>query len=202
MIVGNLGDFEIVLLAYDDGDVVAYYTNAIVRYIKGNSDKLRGSPASPIRHTAHPKPFFHENVGKSAWGLAIHQRSRLIAVGSNAWEVTVFAFALSHTNTAFTFPEVDNSPMLECGQTAFQLQRHFRSRTRMWRIVLPLGRMGHNVPNLAFIDDEAGEAEKVAATDVVGNVWLLDIWNIGASPIRWPDPLTREPQMIHACAGP
>ena|SRR6187402_10462 len=37
--------------------------------------------------------FFHENVGSSAWGLGIHQASRLIAVGSNLREVTVFSHA-------------------------------------------------------------------------------------------------------------
>ncbi|KAK4129326.1 hypothetical protein N657DRAFT_639929 [Parathielavia appendiculata] len=201
LIVGNLGDSEIVLLAYDDGDVIAYYTKAIVRCIKGHSDKARSPAASPIRHTAHPKPFFHENVGRSAWGLAIHELSRLIAVGSNLHEVTVFAFALTHTNAGFKMPEVDDSPLLECGQTAFQLQRHFQSRTRTWRIILPLGRTGHNVPNLDFIDDELGEAEKVAATDVVGNVWLLDIWKIGASSIQWADPVMRDQHMIHAYKG-
>jgi hypothetical protein len=36
--------------------------------------------------------FFHENVGQSVWGLAIHEQSRLIAVSSNAREVTLFIF--------------------------------------------------------------------------------------------------------------
>ena len=200
IIVGDLGDLEIVLFAYDDGDVVAYYTHAIVRCIKVHGDQTRGPCASPIRQVAHPKPFFHENVGKSAWGLAIHGQSRLIAVSSNLHEVTVFAFALSHANVPVRFPEVDDSPGLGCGQTAFALQRHFLSRTRTWRVILPLGRAANNIPNISFADDETGEAEKVVAVDIVGNAWLLDIWKIGALPIRWPDTNARDQQMMHGYA--
>lgn len=36
--------------------------------------------------------FFHENVGCSVWGLAIHAQSRMIAVSSNLKQVTVFSF--------------------------------------------------------------------------------------------------------------
>lgn len=39
--------------------------------------------------------FFHENVGISAWGLAVHQYSRLIAVGTNNSNVHVFQPALA-----------------------------------------------------------------------------------------------------------
>jgi hypothetical protein len=39
--------------------------------------------------------FFIENVGDSAWGLAIHQQSRLIAASSNKHEVQIFAPALA-----------------------------------------------------------------------------------------------------------
>jgi hypothetical protein len=46
--------------------------------------------------------FFHENVGMTAWGLALHEESRLIAVSSNRREVTVFV-------PAVTFWD-DNSP--------------------------------------------------------------------------------------------
>ena len=187
MAVGNLGNLEIVLVGYDDGDVAAYYTHAIVRCVKATSDQSRGTGACRARQTLHPKPFFHENVGKSAWGLAIHEQSRLIAVGSNLHEVTVFAFAVNRNKATVRFPEVDNSPRVATGQTALELQKQFQSRTRTWRITLPLGHTGNNIPNLDFIDDEAGEADKVAAIDIAGNVWILDIWKIGALPIHWRD---------------
>jgi hypothetical protein len=197
IIVGNLGDLEIVLLAYDDGDTVAYYTHAIIRGLKTTSGQARGPGASPSRQGAHPKPFFHENVGKSAWGLAIHEQSRLIAVSSNLHEVTVFAFAIRRAGITHNLFATDDSPRLECGRTAFELQRHFQSRTRTWRIILPIGRGGNNIPNVSFMDDEQGNADKVVAIDIGGSAWLLDIWNIGTPPIRWPDAFAREPQMLH-----
>lgn len=49
----------------------------------------------------------------SAWGLAVHERSRLIAVSSNRREVTVFVPAIAHDDdeipehsSAISFPEV------------------------------------------------------------------------------------------------
>ncbi|KXX80121.1 hypothetical protein MMYC01_204328 [Madurella mycetomatis] len=186
MIVGNLGNLEIVLFAYDDGDVTAYYTHAITRCIAANSDHAHAHGRGHSR-TAHPKPFFHDNVGMSAWGLAVHEQSRLIAVGSNLHEVTVFAFAVSRNRATIKSPEVGKSPSAPPDRAALELQRHFQSRTRTWRITLPLGRQGSNIPNLAFVDDEAGEADKVVAVDIYGNAWLLDIWRIGACPVHWPD---------------
>jgi hypothetical protein len=41
------------------------------------------------------RPFFQQNVEISAWGLAIHKNSRLIAVGTNKHNVHVFAFGLT-----------------------------------------------------------------------------------------------------------
>ncbi|KAK4153403.1 hypothetical protein C8A00DRAFT_15379 [Chaetomidium leptoderma] len=201
IVVGNLGALEIVVLAYDDGDTIAYYTHSIVRCIRANSDQVRGPGASPGRQGAHLKPFFHENVGKTAWGLAIHEQSRLIAVSSNLHEVTVFAFALSHVSAAVKIPELEFSPTLPCGKRAFELQRHIQSRTRTWRIILPLGRGGNNIPNISFLDDDAGDAERVVAIDIGGTVWLLDIWRIGTLPIRWPDSDAREQQMVHGVRG-
>jgi hypothetical protein len=188
IIVGNLGNMEIVLFAYDDGDVAAYYTHAIAQCIKANSDAGR-SAGSRSRQAAHPRLCFHENVGSSAWGLAIHEQSRLIAVGSNYRMVVVFAFALSRPSAApVKFSTVGKKP------DEIELEKHVRSRTRTWRIVLPLTYDGHNIPNVTFMDDEAGEADKVVAIDIRGNVWLLDIWNVGQAPVRWPKAVSREHQ--------
>lgn len=85
LIIGLLGDLEILLMAYDDGDVISYYTKQI--------EDTVGDSQTPVQKH-YLSPFFHENVGRSAWGLAIHQKSRLIAVGSNAHAATVFAPAL------------------------------------------------------------------------------------------------------------
>ncbi|KAK4672407.1 hypothetical protein QC763_102840 [Podospora pseudopauciseta] len=184
MIVGNLGNLEIVLFACDDGDIGAYYTHALVHWIKTYPKQDGAGPFS--RSTPKPRMFFHENVTLSAWGLAIHQQSRLIAVGSNRHEVTVFAFALPRQDQEDDAYEIDESPELWTGQTALQLQKHFQSRTRTWKITLPLGISGHNIPSVSFLDDEHGNADKIAAIDIWGVVWLLDIWKIGTGPVVIP----------------
>ncbi|KAK4231795.1 hypothetical protein QBC38DRAFT_204443 [Podospora fimiseda] len=176
VVVGDLGNLEIVAFAYDDGDVAAYYIHTIARHISE-------STMSGLRRPAlAPKLMFHDNVGLSAWGLAIHPQSRLIAVGSNKHEVTVFAFALSRAPPTAVVPESDGSPMVWSGQTALELQRHLQSRSRTWKIILPLGTNGGNIPSVSFVNDDRGEAEKVAAQDIFGNTWMLDIWKIGVQP--------------------
>ncbi|KAH6853408.1 hypothetical protein B0I37DRAFT_5949 [Chaetomium sp. MPI-CAGE-AT-0009] len=204
LIVGNLGNFEILLLTYDDGDTIAYYTHNIVHNIKESSGHTRSPGPSSTPHGTHPKPFFHENVGESAWGLAVHEQSRLIAVSSNLHEVTVFAFALERpNNTTPRFSEQNIDPVhADCGHSALGLQRHFQSRSRSWRIVLPLGNGGSNVPNVSFLDDEMGDAEKVVAIDIAGAVWFLDIWRLNVPHVRWPDAgYTREPHLPPSVRG-
>ena len=184
LIVGNLGDSEILLMCYDDGDVIAYYTHLIAKYVLNCASSPRRRPSVPPRI---PKPFFHESVGVSAWGLAIHSRSRLIAVSSNMHEVTVFSFALRSAERRpgkAYLPGGDRSPRTNAGLTAMELEEHLRSRDRYWRIVLPLSEIGNNVPNISFWDDERGEAEKVAAVDINGYCWLLDIWKVGSHPVN------------------
>lgn len=174
IVVGNLGNLEILLFAFDDGDVGAYYTHTIAR--------CAGQAGTSFRQTT-PKEFFHENVGISAWGLAIHEQSRLLAVSSNRHEVTVFAFATNDNPVQGQLPEEDTSPEVWSGQTALELEKHFQSRTRTWRIVLPTGAEGQNIPSIAFCDDETGYADKVVAFDVEGNTWIFDIWKIGSFAI-------------------
>ncbi|KAF8866496.1 hypothetical protein BDZ45DRAFT_720071 [Acephala macrosclerotiorum] len=84
--IGDLGDLEILLVACDDGDVVAFYTHLINHEVQLAMNEGHTTP--PIKLM---RPDFLQNVGISAWGLAIHTQSRLIAVGSNLKQITVFA---------------------------------------------------------------------------------------------------------------
>ncbi|KAK3328848.1 hypothetical protein B0H66DRAFT_539517 [Apodospora peruviana] len=194
LLVGNLGKFEVILFVFDDGDVGAYYTHAIARAVIANNEHRKNLCGGAVSRLVVPKEFFHENVGQSAWGVAIHEKSRLLAVSSNRHEVTVFAFAMrnppARTETDLD-AEVDGSPKVWSGQTALQLEKHFRSRTRTWRIVLPLGPSGNNIPTIAFVENEAGEADQVVALDVNGNTWILDIWKIGSNPILYSPNIVR-----------
>ncbi|KAJ0116002.1 hypothetical protein J7T55_004172 [Diaporthe amygdali] len=117
MVVGELGDQEILVVSRDNGDVNAWYTATIAEHIrtpeparKGRMDptKGHGRRTDDIARQPRPRHFFAENIGISAWGLAVHKKSRLIAVSSNGHEVTVFAFALNNESEAFSGASTDN----------------------------------------------------------------------------------------------
>ncbi|KAK2593059.1 hypothetical protein QQS21_009225 [Conoideocrella luteorostrata] len=176
MIVGSLGKEEIVVTCHDDGDVVAFYTKDIAEYIlriskipSAATPRQRRS-SNPSMHTWNtPKPFFLQNVGISAWGLAVHQKSRLIAVSSNRFEVTVFAFALATGGPGHSWT-------CDCMACCHYAEVQVRRRVRNWRIVVSLGHLADNIPNISFVDDKYGYAEKVSAIDIKGAIWLADIW--------------------------
>ncbi|KAM3086693.1 hypothetical protein ACMFMG_000818 [Clarireedia jacksonii] len=197
MLIGKLGEKEILLLASDDGDVTAYYTDLIAQDLQG---AIRSTPkAIPICST---QPFFLENVGSSAWGLAIHQKSRLIAVSSNNREVTVFvhgsrAFSDSCYENEYLKPE-DLRGTSRYDKCSFP-EKHGRmsasgsthSRTTFpnsFRRVLRPGPLSHNIPSVAFADSRDGLAQSIIATDINGNLWLLDIWAKTSTLIVSPAP--------------
>ncbi|KAI0843016.1 hypothetical protein F5Y06DRAFT_256690 [Hypoxylon sp. FL0890] len=203
LIVGELGNEEILLLAYDDGDVIGYYTRHI-------ENELRRRERDGRSNKATPEPFFHENVGKSAWGLAVHKQSRIIAVSSNTHNVCVFVLALTGQPYRH-IPEADpveffrnivkdeNGNVLDPGRDPTQppvvlnhttsdgskiaaLENAVRRRDANWRIILETGHTGTNIPNIAFSNDEYGEASKVVAVDINGRLWLMDIWHFDQRP--------------------
>ncbi|KAG8421203.1 hypothetical protein J3458_003099 [Metarhizium acridum] len=184
MIVGSLGQEEVVLTCHDDGDVIAFYTKDVVEYILAKSEipssatpKQRRASVSSLNAGNAPKPFFHENVGISAWGLALHQKSRLIAVSSNRYEVTVFAPALATNGSR-------SSRNCDCEACCDGVESHVRRRARNWRIVVSLGPLADNIPNISFVDDKYGYAEKISAIDIKGAMWLADIWKAFQAAIR------------------
>lgn len=60
IVTGLLGQQEVVVASFDDGDVVAYYTEVLESYIRDDGRQNMGIPTQP-------RPFFHDNVGISAW---------------------------------------------------------------------------------------------------------------------------------------
>lgn len=91
LVVQFLGHEEILAVVRDDGDVDAFLTRHIYNAIERRSyaDNNLGVDAADV------KPFFQRNVERSAWGLAVHTKARMIAVSSNNLEITVFTFALT-----------------------------------------------------------------------------------------------------------
>ncbi|KAK5990686.1 hypothetical protein PT974_08955 [Cladobotryum mycophilum] len=177
IVVGMLGDEEIVVAAFDDGDVIAYYVKEVADSVFGKSSMSRAVPNSHKRARVSPQPriFFHENVGRSAWGLAVHSKSRLIAVSSNRCEITVFAFALTSCRRG---PREDWEPCGCCPDCENTEPRRIPRRGRNWRIIIALTEDASNIPNVCFLDNESGQAEMVCAVDIRGAMWLADIWKM------------------------
>ncbi|KAF2790781.1 hypothetical protein K505DRAFT_419597 [Melanomma pulvis-pyrius CBS 109.77] len=142
-----LGREEIVLVACDDGDVVGYRVHEIQRAIEGGGKSL-----DQIR------VFLHRNVGKSAWGLAVHREARLIAIGANTGQITVIAYALASS------PEVDYSTSDDISYP--RQQEQILTRT-----------VGSNIPSISF-DNSGGDPSGhwMFSSTIKGNpvLWGLD----------------------------
>ena len=108
MVVGELGDQEVLVVSRDNGDVEAWYTATIAEHIQRNKRVRKDRDQTKGPRQPHPRHFFADNVGASAWGLDVHKKSRLIAVSSNSHEVTVFAFALHDDKDAASGVPTDN----------------------------------------------------------------------------------------------
>jgi hypothetical protein len=187
--IGDFGEEEILLMAYDDGDVVGYYTRNIEDDISGHERARRNRPSC-----SSIQPFFHENVQISAWGLAIHSKSRMIAVGSNLHSITVFIPALTEQDGPPIFQNADRFYHSVCKTVSGYAQdfhvreegsapvdiRWLRRRDLNWKITFDTRPQGDNIPNLTFSNDKEGNANQVVAIDIKGNIWLMDIWNLDA----------------------
>ncbi|ATY58493.1 hypothetical protein A9K55_003599 [Cordyceps militaris] len=177
LVAGFLGNEEALVACCDDGEVYAYYTREIAEWISNQKKSPLAHPGGSIRcKSTSAKPpvhFFRENVGISAWGLAIHRQSRMIAVSSNRREVTVFAFALENSKKQSPPPN-DKDDAAGNGPAAFA-----RTRSKNWRIILALGHQANNIPNICFMDDDRGEADKVCSIDIDGYTWISEIWAAG-----------------------
>ncbi|KAJ6446013.1 pyridine nucleotide-disulfide oxidoreductase family protein [Purpureocillium lavendulum] len=183
VVVAMLGREEIMVASYDDGDVLAYYTKDIANCVLPRPRSMHPEETLRGGKAPHPTPFFHENVAKSAWGLSVHQKSRLIAVSSNKCEVTVFAFALAGARKR-SRNDADLCSSCESGATCKSIEAHVRQRARNWRIVVRFSRLVDNMPNIAFVDDRNGLAELVCAVDIKGAAWLAHIWRPNQAVVR------------------
>lgn len=187
LIVGDLGNEEILLAACDDGDVIAYRTRPI-------ADALGLQHLHENDSIFEPMHFFLENVGDSAWGLAIHKSARLIAVSSNGHVIYVFVFALSGGDEAGQ-STASNTP------TSLQDSNHhcFNGDARrdqrfspMWRqaenplqergcinFVITLSGHQTNIPNINFYNAGSTEDDArvfLASIDIDNYLVIWDVW--------------------------
>ncbi|KAI0446736.1 hypothetical protein F4803DRAFT_502259 [Xylaria telfairii] len=202
LIMGDLGNEEILLLACDDGDVLAYYNSKIAMTLLNIETGIVPTNPTDI------EPFFHQNVGISAWGLAVHKKSRLIAVSNNRHEVHVFAMAL--TDPQYTSSEVIKQPykanlfirvvkdaegrvkstseigshqqFMALVKGTNDRRTFFRQRQDAYHFVLETGIRGDNMPSVAFGNDSEGDAVDILAVDILGQLWFMNIWSLRDHP--------------------
>lgn len=116
--------------------------------------------------------FFHENVGTSAWGLAIHTKSRLIAASCNHRHITVFMPAYTSDE------EIDAEALPTTVYTNVpEIPRPGSRRSFSTKKVYKLGPEGHNIPAVEFAGDSNGDACSVLGCDISGNLWIFGLYD-------------------------
>lgn len=203
LIVGDIGDEEVLVVACDDGDVISYTVRSISLAIDQGAKLVLGYQSyyvgrAFIRSTlkgwrnmnmilSDMDPdssagcrtlvaWFHENVGASAWGLATHKRARLLAVSSNTKDIHVYFPSLSlerHGAFRQTYPYPEEMGNFTAWKNPGPTPMIDRSVNRLAIL------RGHeaNIPNIAFCDNASDPAGKyLVSTDINGNTIIWDIW--------------------------
>lgn len=167
LVVQKLGNEEIIAVVRDDGDVDAYLIRHLAEAIARR--RLPGVTLTPL--ASEIRPFFHQNVGNSAWGLAIHTEARIIAVSSNNHEFNIFAFAL--LDRAELPSEV--LPNASQGTSSAHDSTHVAwKRTIDEHYVIPNG--DENIPCIAFCNTgHDPDGRWLLTTDISG---LVQAWDI------------------------
>ena len=207
LIVGDIGDEEVVVVACDDGDVISYTVRSISLAIDEKAETVIGGKfrekvgtgtmgwTNTILPVEGPNevlgcrtlvPWFHENVGASAWGVATHKHAMLLAVSSNIKDIHVFAPALSperHGVVPQTYPDPQTLERFTAWKNGSAFTLKDRSIGR--KVTL----QGHieNIPNIAFCDNILDpEGIYLASTDIDGHTIVWDIWR-GAPIFEFQD---------------
>lgn len=207
ILVDDLGRDEVLLLATDSGNVCGYHVEAIFSAVKRCAKSGYKRPFDGAEVT----PFFVENVGMSAWGLATHKFARLIAVSANTGQITVYAFALVDPSSEgmddpSSDPDSDGLNANQSDQTWVsihnikQLRELQRSMPRNHRSRnLRLTYRGHfdNIPHVSFANfDLDSNGFWMASTDISNRVIIWRIWDdLGPYRVYYPGhPLNNPPQ--------
>ncbi|KAH7117656.1 hypothetical protein B0J11DRAFT_442111, partial [Dendryphion nanum] len=159
--VDYLGKEEILLAVCDDGDIIGYRTTAIQAALQMKATKREDN------WNPQPRTILHRNVGKSAWGLAVHREARLVAISANNHLITIIAFAL-------TAPPTAEEQIPHNSRTSFRPHGDFpRDRTKDDVFTVTAN---SNIPSVAFDntgDDPSGRW--LFGSDIQGMTHLYDL---------------------------
>lgn len=201
IVVGDLGSEEILLVARDSGTVSAYRTERIFSAI--DQRDILEEKKGPKALGREIECFFSEDVGASAWGLAIHKHARLIAVGSNTTIISVFAFAL--TAESKMQPNEEDGVNESSPSEWYRVDDHFtfaevrgwsRERRRTRNIQLCFSEHYDNIPDVSFLNNELDpHGDWLVSTDINNKLLIWKIWE-GPHPVsHWhfhPPPHSRQ----------
>lgn len=141
------------------------------------------------------KPLLDQPTLASAWSIDIHAQSRMVAIGTNARTVEVFALALADKQlnclpgqgglrdwaiydhgSRRCAEDKNHTYRLDCVLPCHQDGSMCRALN--FKIILRLDPfIGHNIPALAFSSDKNGEADLIIAKDVRGALWFMEIYS-------------------------
>jgi hypothetical protein len=167
ILVDYLGHEEVILVTCDDGDVVGYRVEAIQRCLEQRAQHS-SKKNQELESEDYVKVFLHRNVGASAWGLAVHQEARMLAISANTHNVTVLAYALAEGATLFDSDSSDH--LLHDVKEALDFPA---PRRKDHVFVL---RAQHNVPAVSFNnggDDPSGRW--LFSSSITGEATLWDL---------------------------
>lgn len=188
VMVGDLGSQEILLLAIDSGNIVAYHISSIISVIQRSQNNPTTAPTSD---TFGLRSFFSRWVYQSAWGLDIHKEGRMIAVSTNVpnefqvgqnddddyAKIVVFAFALVETEAN------SDGDVMELSYDEWQTWKatgHTSPPKRDQSYIISLtGFRGHdyNIPNIQFVKDmDQSGGIWLMSTDIDGSMKMWQIW--------------------------
>ncbi|KAL9085514.1 MAG: hypothetical protein Q9165_007559 [Trypethelium subeluteriae] len=175
LLVDRLGDLEVVLVACDDGDVIAYYVKDVQYAVDAGARKIQRDGQWDHR-PVHLRPILHENVGMSAWGLAVHREARLVAVSANMRGVTVYSFALTSADGHSSPRWGEDNTVFDSksGCTTDPKSSCYREIGR--RKILQTDSVPSNIPNISFCNTpEDPHGRYLASTNIIG---VTTIWDL------------------------
>ena len=181
LVVSDLGLEELVIAVTDDGDVVAYRT----RSIRDDINHHGLAYSSPCFHSA-VKPYFLRNVHNSAWGVALHQEARMIAVSSNSAKIHVFAFALGHSSSDHSgavsshySADLDALGSLDSSEwVRVEPKDRLMPCDRSRNLEIILEQHWANIPSIAFYNPYNRDIKDtyLISTDIQGVTYMWHVW--------------------------
>lgn len=165
--VDYLGTDEVLIVTCDDGDAIGYRVPEIFRAIESRRNLPPESEV--ILGDDEVRVFLHRNIEASAWGIAVHQEARLIALSANTHRITVFVFALSNGSDEVSIIDRPDGEIFSNQDHEKGLPSH---RNSEHTIIL---QANSNIPAVSF-DNTDPSGRWLMSNTIDGRVHLWDLF--------------------------